>query len=99
MVSGGALNIPDSSLTASGYYIEPGCPNNDYSPRRARLNSIHIGSTCNTHKIPGCCMSGNPRWIQADLGEYIFTNHFVESDVKIVPDQPNISVICWGGGL
>ena len=44
-------------------------------------------------------MSGNPRWIQADLGEYIFTNHFVESDVKIVPDQPNISVICWGGGL
>ena len=69
MVSGGALNIPDSSLTASGYNIEPCCPNNDYSPRRARLNSKHIGSTWNNHKIPGCCMNGDPTWIQADLGE------------------------------
>ena len=83
IVSGGALNIPDSSLTASGYYIQrsPSCPYDDYSPRRARLNSINIGSTCNNRKIAGSCITGNPRWIQADLGKYIFRKCFCESTI------------------
>ena len=74
MISGGALNIPDSSLTSSGYHRTAECPdNNDYSPRRARLHSVLSGAYCIDLKIPSCCMRnpGSPVWIQADLGKYM----------------------------
>ena len=71
MVSGSTLNIPDSSLTASGLFVSSNCPSDDVSPPRARINTTVEGSGCPNKKSAACCLaSQEPRWIQADLGRH-----------------------------